>query len=57
MQIENRNVPTTSVDVCADFINKQSLNKLQQRRMNDFLQPNKILIKDVNQLMYNKIII
>jgi hypothetical protein len=42
MQIENRNVPTTSLDVCADFINKQSLNKLQQRRMDDFLQPNKI---------------
>jgi len=42
MQIENGNIPTTSLDVCADFINKQSFNKLQQRTMDDFLQPNKI---------------
>ncbi|VVC45663.1 Homeobox domain-like,HTH CenpB-type DNA-binding domain [Cinara cedri] len=40
MQNGNENVPTTSLDVYADFINKQSLDKLQQRRMDDFLQPN-----------------
>lgn len=42
MQNENGNAPTTSLDVCADFINKQSFNKLNQRTMDDFLQPNKI---------------
>jgi hypothetical protein len=42
MQNENGNVSTTLLDVCADFINNQSLNKLQQRKMDDFLQPNKI---------------
>ncbi|VVC26791.1 Hypothetical protein CINCED_3A007618, partial [Cinara cedri] len=42
MRNRNKNVPTTSLDVCAEFINKQSLDKLQQRRMDDFLLPNKI---------------
>jgi len=42
MQNENGNAPTTSLDVCADFIKKQSFDKLNQRTMDDFLQPNKI---------------
>jgi len=50
----NENVPSTSLDVCADCIIKQSLNKLQQKRRNDFMQPIKVGIKYVNQLIYNK---
>lgn len=42
MQNENGNASTTSLDVCADFIKKQSFDKLNQRTMDDFLQPNKI---------------
>ncbi|KAL4103849.1 hypothetical protein QTP88_019184 [Uroleucon formosanum] len=42
MQDENGNAPTTSLDVCADFIKRQSFDKLNQRTMDDFLQPNKI---------------
>jgi len=34
----NESAPTTSLDVCADFVN--SLNKLKQRRTDDFLKPN-----------------
>ncbi|KAL4135374.1 hypothetical protein QTP88_006988 [Uroleucon formosanum] len=41
-QNENGNAPTTSLDVRADFIKKQSFDKLNQRTMDDFLQPKKI---------------
>ncbi|VVC29245.1 DDE superfamily endonuclease domain [Cinara cedri] len=37
MQNGNENVSTTSLDVCADFVHKQSFNELQQRRLDDFL--------------------
>lgn len=34
--------PTTLLDVCENFANKQNINKLKQRIMDDFLKPDRI---------------